>query len=191
MQKSEILKYSKICACLSRFWWEREGVFTRAQRKHLRSVSLSRIICDNSHVTHVPADPFSRTETSEDMLACSDPLIPHLDISPWKEQDSGEAVENKLCRVWSWDGLIFSLTFSQIPAAVQYPGFNLATISSVTRWSCISVTLATSCWELHPSVVIQTASSGAQHPHRVRVRKLNCLVKPWWHVLLFSFNARV
>lgn len=97
MQKSEILKYSKICACLSRFWWEREGVFTRAQRKHLRSVSLSRIICDNSHVTHVPADPFSRTETSEDMLACSDPLIPHLDISPWKEQDSGEAVENKLC----------------------------------------------------------------------------------------------
>ncbi|XP_005470675.1 eosinophil peroxidase [Oreochromis niloticus] len=71
-----------------RFWWEREGVFTSAQRKHLRSVSLSRIICDNSHVTHVPADPFSRTETSEDMLACSNPLIPHLDISSWKEQDS-------------------------------------------------------------------------------------------------------
>lgn len=79
-----------MCVCLSRFWWEREGVFTSAQRKRLRSVSLSRIICDNSHITHVPANPFSRAESPEDMLACSDPLIPHLDLGPWKEQDTGE-----------------------------------------------------------------------------------------------------
>ncbi|KAI3371241.1 hypothetical protein L3Q82_023863, partial [Scortum barcoo] len=63
-----------------RFWWEREGVFTSTQRRHLHAVSLSRIICDNSHITHVPADPFSRTERPEDMLPCSHPLITHLDL---------------------------------------------------------------------------------------------------------------
>ncbi|XP_069018977.1 eosinophil peroxidase [Embiotoca jacksoni] len=71
-----------------RFWWEREGVFTSDQRRNLHTVSLSRIICDNSHIIHVPADPFSRTESPEDMLACSHPLIPHLDLSPWKEPDA-------------------------------------------------------------------------------------------------------
>uniref|UniRef100_A0A3Q3IQU6 Eosinophil peroxidase n=1 Tax=Monopterus albus TaxID=43700 RepID=A0A3Q3IQU6_MONAL len=78
-----------------RFWWEREGVFTSTQRRHLQAVSLSRIICDNSHITLVPADPFSRTERPEDMLACSHPLIPHLDLSPWKEPDTGEEVRTE------------------------------------------------------------------------------------------------
>ncbi|XP_078113281.1 eosinophil peroxidase [Sander vitreus] len=71
-----------------RFWWEREGVFTSTQRRHLHTVSLSRIICDNSRITRIPADPFSRTERPEDMLACSHPLISHLDLSPWKEPDT-------------------------------------------------------------------------------------------------------
>ncbi|XP_034736051.1 eosinophil peroxidase [Etheostoma cragini] len=71
-----------------RFWWERDGVFTSTQRRHLHTVSLSRIICDNSRITHVPADPFTRTERPEDMLACSHPLISHLDLSPWKEPDT-------------------------------------------------------------------------------------------------------
>ncbi|XP_061577700.1 LOW QUALITY PROTEIN: thyroid peroxidase [Cololabis saira] len=71
-----------------RFWWEREGVFTSTQRRQLHAISLSRIICDNSHITHVPADPFSRTDSPEDMLACSHPLIPHLDLGPWKEPDT-------------------------------------------------------------------------------------------------------
>lgn len=65
-------------------------MFSGAQRKHLRAVSLSRIICDNSHITRVPADPFSRTERPEDMLPCSHPLVPPLDLGPWKEPDSGE-----------------------------------------------------------------------------------------------------
>ncbi|XP_047451990.1 thyroid peroxidase [Mugil cephalus] len=71
-----------------RFWWEREGVFTSSQRRHLHAASLSRIICDNSHISHVPADPFSRTESPEDMLPCSHPLVPHLDLSPWREPDT-------------------------------------------------------------------------------------------------------
>lgn len=73
-----------------RFWWEKEGVFTKAQRERLRSVSLSRIICDNSHIARVPADPFSHTGKVEDTLPCSHPRIPHLDLQPWKEPDSGE-----------------------------------------------------------------------------------------------------
>ncbi|XP_037109430.1 eosinophil peroxidase isoform X1 [Syngnathus acus] len=71
-----------------RFWWERKGVFTSTQRTHLHAVSLSRIICDNSHITHVPEDPFSRTENPDALLACSSPLIPKLDLSPWKEPHS-------------------------------------------------------------------------------------------------------
>ncbi|XP_056907549.1 eosinophil peroxidase isoform X1 [Takifugu flavidus] len=71
-----------------RFWWEKEGVFTKAQRERLRSVSLSRIICDNSHIARVPADPFSHTGKVEDTMPCSHPLIPHLDLQPWKEPDS-------------------------------------------------------------------------------------------------------
>ncbi|CAL8294494.1 unnamed protein product [Boreogadus saida] len=71
-----------------RFWWEREGVFTAAQRKQLRAASLSRIICDNSHIQRVPADPFSRTESADAMLPCSHPLIPQLDLGPWKEPDT-------------------------------------------------------------------------------------------------------
>ncbi|XP_037624116.1 thyroid peroxidase [Sebastes umbrosus] len=71
-----------------RFWWEREGVFTSTQRRHLKGVSLSRIICDNSRITRVPSDPFSRTERPDDMLACSHPLISHLDLSAWKEPDT-------------------------------------------------------------------------------------------------------
>ncbi|KAF7659862.1 hypothetical protein LDENG_00292170 [Lucifuga dentata] len=71
-----------------RFWWEREGVFTSTQRRNLHSVSLSRIICDNSHITHVPADPFSRTESPEAMLPCSHSIVPHLNLSPWKEPNT-------------------------------------------------------------------------------------------------------
>lgn len=68
-------------------------MFTSTQRRHLHTVSLSRIICDNSHISHVPVDPFSRTESPEAMLACSHPLIPHLDLSPFKEPDTGEELK--------------------------------------------------------------------------------------------------
>uniref|UniRef100_A0A673A9J5 Eosinophil peroxidase n=1 Tax=Sphaeramia orbicularis TaxID=375764 RepID=A0A673A9J5_9TELE len=92
-----------------RFWWERKGVFTSAQRTNLHSVSLSRIICDNTHISHVPADPFSRTERSEDMLPCSHPLIPHLDLNPWKEPETGSTQEK------------FKLIFIQPPVELCPP----------------------------------------------------------------------
>ncbi|KAJ8252219.1 hypothetical protein COCON_G00215310 [Conger conger] len=71
-----------------RFWWEREGVFSQAQKAQLHRVSLSRIICDNTRIAHVPPDPFARTAHPADMLPCTHPRIPHLDLSAWRERDT-------------------------------------------------------------------------------------------------------
>lgn len=72
-----------------RFWWEREGVFSTAQRRSLRTVSLSRIICDNTHICLVPSDPFVRTLRPDKLLPCTHTNITHLNLSAWKEPDSG------------------------------------------------------------------------------------------------------
>ncbi|XP_048886441.1 eosinophil peroxidase isoform X1 [Brienomyrus brachyistius] len=71
-----------------RFWWEREEVFTGAQRAELRRVSLSRIICDNTRLGHVPPDPFAHSAHAGDMVPCSHPLIPSLNLSAWREPDT-------------------------------------------------------------------------------------------------------
>ncbi|CAJ1056541.1 LOW QUALITY PROTEIN: eosinophil peroxidase [Xyrichtys novacula] len=109
-----------------RFWWEKDGVFTKNQRKHLHTVTLSRIICDNSHITHVPADPFSRTERPEDMLACSHPLIPHLDLSPWKEPDTDPS-----CGAIPRIQFGFSLLCDSVILYKCHAGFKLLGSSSV------------------------------------------------------------
>lgn len=72
-----------------RFWWQRKGVFSGAQRTALQGVSLSRIICDNTHIRLVPPDPFTRTRHTEDLLPCAHPLIPPLNLSAWREPDTG------------------------------------------------------------------------------------------------------
>ncbi|XP_040893963.1 eosinophil peroxidase, partial [Toxotes jaculatrix] len=110
-----------------RFWWEREGVFTSTQRRHLHAVSLSRIICDNSHISLVPADPFSRTESPEDMLACSHPLIPHLDLSPWKEPDTDPTC-GPIPRIQSG----YSLLCDSVILYQCHSGFKLLGSSSVS-----------------------------------------------------------
>ncbi|XP_019712537.1 eosinophil peroxidase isoform X2 [Hippocampus comes] len=110
-----------------RFWWERKGVFTSAQRTRLHTISLSRIICDNSHITHVPDDPFSHTEKPDAMLPCSGPLIPVLDLSPWKEPRSDPNC-GPIPRIQSG--------YSQLcDSAVTYecqPGFELQGSSSIS-----------------------------------------------------------
>uniref|UniRef100_A0A3B3QZF7 Eosinophil peroxidase n=1 Tax=Paramormyrops kingsleyae TaxID=1676925 RepID=A0A3B3QZF7_9TELE len=68
-----------------RFWWEREEVFTGAQRAELQRVSLSRIICDNTGLGHVPLDPFAHTAHAGDMVPCSHPRIPSLNLSAWRD----------------------------------------------------------------------------------------------------------
>ncbi|XP_045562369.1 eosinophil peroxidase [Salmo salar] len=110
-----------------RFWWEREAVFTSTQRAQLHTVSLSRIICDNTHITRVPSDPFSRTVSPEDMLACSHPLIPHLNLSAWKEPDTDPSC-GPVPRLQSG----FSLLCDSIIYYQCGPGYQLIGPSSVT-----------------------------------------------------------
>ncbi|XP_076876541.1 eosinophil peroxidase isoform X2 [Brachyhypopomus gauderio] len=68
-----------------RLWWENQGVFTRRQRVSLRSVSLARIICENTGIKRVPADPFRFTSTTADFIDCND-ILP-MDLTPWMEPD--------------------------------------------------------------------------------------------------------
>ncbi|XP_037382809.1 LOW QUALITY PROTEIN: thyroid peroxidase [Talpa occidentalis] len=66
-----------------RFWWEKDGVFTEAQRRALRRYSLSRLICDNTGLPHVPVDAFRVGRFPEDFTPCE--RIPGLDLEAWKE----------------------------------------------------------------------------------------------------------
>ncbi|KAM5318229.1 thyroid peroxidase [Glossophaga mutica] len=66
-----------------RFWWERGGVFTEAQRRELRKHSLSRVICDNSGLARVPADAFRVARFPQDFQLCEG--IPGLNLDAWRE----------------------------------------------------------------------------------------------------------
>ncbi|XP_016066188.1 PREDICTED: lactoperoxidase isoform X2 [Miniopterus natalensis] len=64
-----------------RFWWENPGVFTEKQRDSLKKVSFSRLVCDNTHITKVPLNPFQANSYPQDFVDCSS--IEKLDLSPW------------------------------------------------------------------------------------------------------------
>ncbi|KAF7479328.1 lactoperoxidase [Marmota monax] len=64
-----------------RFWWENPGVFTEKQQDSLRKMSFSRLVCDNTHITTVPPNPFQANSYPQDFVNCS--AIDTLDLSPW------------------------------------------------------------------------------------------------------------
>ncbi|XP_059005316.1 lactoperoxidase [Mustela lutreola] len=64
-----------------RFWWENPGVFTEKQRDSLQKMSFSRLVCDNTHITKVPRDPFQANSYPQGFVDCS--AIDKLDLSPW------------------------------------------------------------------------------------------------------------
>ncbi|XP_070598291.1 eosinophil peroxidase-like [Erythrolamprus reginae] len=66
-----------------RYWWENRDVFTSSQRRALRSGSLSRIICDNTHIKEVPRDLFKVNRYPRDFVSCCE--FQSLDLSAWKE----------------------------------------------------------------------------------------------------------
>ncbi|NWU93042.1 PERT peroxidase, partial [Upupa epops] len=66
-----------------RFWWENGGVFTEAQRRELEKHSLSRVICDNTGISEVPADAFRLGKFPEDFKRCDD--IPEMNLGAWRE----------------------------------------------------------------------------------------------------------
>ncbi|ELW61586.1 Eosinophil peroxidase [Tupaia chinensis] len=65
-----------------RFWWQKRGVFTKRQRRALRQVSLSRIVCDNSGITTVSRDIFKANIYPQDFVHCSS--LPRLNLSAWR-----------------------------------------------------------------------------------------------------------
>nr|XP_020043767.1 lactoperoxidase isoform X1 [Castor canadensis] len=64
-----------------RFWWENPGVFTEKQQDSLKKMSFSRLVCDNTHITKVPLNPFKANSYPQDFVDCSG--IDKLDLSPW------------------------------------------------------------------------------------------------------------
>ncbi|KAA0724781.1 Thyroid peroxidase [Triplophysa tibetana] len=71
-----------------RFWWQSDGVFSSSQRHALQSISLSAIICDNTHIGLVPSDPFSRTLQPDGLLPCTDARVQRMNLSAWREADA-------------------------------------------------------------------------------------------------------
>ncbi|KTF77102.1 hypothetical protein cypCar_00024445 [Cyprinus carpio] len=68
-----------------RLWWENHGVFTTKQKASLASVSLARIICDNTGIRRVPFNPFRFTSPAS-FVNCGD--IPAFDLTPWIETNT-------------------------------------------------------------------------------------------------------
>ncbi|XP_016110955.1 eosinophil peroxidase-like [Sinocyclocheilus grahami] len=68
-----------------RLWFENYGVFTTRQKASLASVSLARIICDNTGIRRVPYDPFRFTSPAS-FVNCGD--IPAFDLTPWIETNT-------------------------------------------------------------------------------------------------------
>lgn len=69
-------------------------MFSTAQRRSLLMVSLSRIICDNTHICLVPSDPFVRTLHPDMLLPCTHTNITQLNLSAWKEPDTGRKMDS-------------------------------------------------------------------------------------------------
>ncbi|NWX05125.1 PERM Myeloperoxidase, partial [Caloenas nicobarica] len=74
-----------------RFWWENRGVFTPQQRSALAKISLSRIICDNTHISKVPRHIFQANRYPCGFVSCSQ--IPKLDLRAWKSKRIEDVTE--------------------------------------------------------------------------------------------------
>ncbi|NXP83654.1 PERE peroxidase, partial [Passerina amoena] len=77
-----------------RFWWQNPGVFTPRQRCSLAKISLSRIICDNTHITKVSRNIFQANRYPRGFVSCSQ--IPKLDLRPWKSKSTEE--QGTICK---------------------------------------------------------------------------------------------
>ncbi|NXG75933.1 PERM Myeloperoxidase, partial [Baryphthengus martii] len=74
-----------------RFWWENRGIFTPQQRSSLAKISLSRIICDNTHISEVPRHILQVNRYPRSFVSCC--RIPKLDLRPWKSKRTEESAE--------------------------------------------------------------------------------------------------
>ncbi|XP_029300338.1 eosinophil peroxidase-like isoform X1 [Cottoperca gobio] len=67
-----------------RLWYEKQGVFTAAQRAALSTATMSNIICQNTGITSVPTDVFSVLSNRNRLVQCSN--IQRLNLSAWRER---------------------------------------------------------------------------------------------------------
>lgn len=72
-----------VCCETFRLWYQNPGFFTARQRAALGSASLSRIICDNTGITIIPANPFDVISNRNRLVRCNN--IRNLDLSAWTE----------------------------------------------------------------------------------------------------------
>ncbi|XP_065587748.1 eosinophil peroxidase-like [Cyrtonyx montezumae] len=77
-----------------RFWWENRGVFTAKQRSSLAKISLSRIICDNTHISKVSRNIFRANRYPDSFVSCS--KIPKLDLRAWKSKRMEESTKRSI-----------------------------------------------------------------------------------------------
>uniref|UniRef100_F6W3T9 Thyroid peroxidase n=1 Tax=Xenopus tropicalis TaxID=8364 RepID=F6W3T9_XENTR len=66
-----------------RFWYENNNIFTKIQRSELEKHSLSRVICDNTGLSHVPLDAFLLGNYPDNFVSCDS--IPGINLEAWKE----------------------------------------------------------------------------------------------------------
>ncbi|KAG8580283.1 hypothetical protein GDO81_007222, partial [Engystomops pustulosus] len=72
------------------FWYENPNVFTPKQKQELEKHSLSRVICDNTGLTHTPPDSFLMAKYPEGFASCDN--IPGMSLEAWKENlEEGES----------------------------------------------------------------------------------------------------
>ncbi|KAJ6652215.1 hypothetical protein lerEdw1_012981 [Lerista edwardsae] len=55
------------------------------QREELAKVTLFQILCENTHLHHLPADVFSSSHFPDDFVSCKSPQIPRVDLTAWRE----------------------------------------------------------------------------------------------------------
>uniref|UniRef100_A0A1A8P852 Myeloid-specific peroxidase n=3 Tax=Nothobranchius TaxID=28779 RepID=A0A1A8P852_9TELE len=67
-----------------RLWHQNLGVFNAGQRGALSSVTLSRIICDNTDITSVPRDVYRVVSSTNPLVPCSN--IPALNLFSWTDR---------------------------------------------------------------------------------------------------------
>nr|XP_005992326.1 PREDICTED: myeloperoxidase-like [Latimeria chalumnae] len=128
-----------------RYWWEKEGEFTKSQHDALQQTSLSRIICDNTWIDTVPRETFTYRPYPQGFVLCDQ--IPVVGLQAWKEE-----VNNTFC------GSIPVVTngkFSICCSSVRYtcrPGYQLVGKNTLT---CLS----DGTWDAEPPTCEETFST--------------------------------
>uniref|UniRef100_A0A7N6A7M0 Sushi domain-containing protein n=1 Tax=Anabas testudineus TaxID=64144 RepID=A0A7N6A7M0_ANATE len=121
-----------------RFWWEAKSLFTQQQKTELLKVSLSRIICDNTDIKEVPADPFKFGKYPSDYISCNH--IPSINLEAWREEKSRDL---ELCSspaaIKNGDFILSSTSGKLVASYSCYHGFKLKGVAAIVcegnKWS--------------------------------------------------------